>query len=239
MEALDVLAWPVGRLGEAMVDWHSSRVAVAPSGAPVCPAELAYDRPEALHGWLEAAAAWLGVEAELVEVPYTEVASLVSGAGPALLCLPGREKLSFLALLGRQRRRVLLLGPDLAVHRVPVEVLCQACCHAVETPLEAEVEHVLDAIGVSGRHRHRARRALLGERLSGNVLGRAGSCACRPRPRSGSSYDRPISHSTWAGCSGRMRPRYLCGILAWWLLGWGRCTGASIPPGCWRGDSSA
>ena len=55
---------------------------------------------------------------------YWEVASLVSGAGPALLRLPGREKPSFLALLGRQRRRVLLLGPDLAVHRVPVEVLC-------------------------------------------------------------------------------------------------------------------
>src|SRR5262249_59009387 len=87
------------------------------------------------------------------------------------LRLPGREKLSFLALLGCQRRRVLLLGPDLAVRRVPVEVLCTACCHAVETPIEAEVEHVLDAIGVSGRHRHRARRALLGERLSGISLG--------------------------------------------------------------------
>ena len=96
MEALDVLAWPVGRLGEAMAGlarlqgWQ-----LRSPETPVCPAELAYDRPEALHGWLEAAAAWLGVEAELVEVPYTEVASLVSGAGPALLCLPGREKPSF------------------------------------------------------------------------------------------------------------------------------------------------
>src|SRR5687768_14057287 len=114
METLDVLAWPVGRLGEAMAGlarlqgWQLRR-----PEAPVCPAGVAYDRPEALYGWLEAAAAWLGVEAERVEVPYAEMASLVYGAGPALLCLPGREKLSFLALLGCQRRRVRLLGPDL------------------------------------------------------------------------------------------------------------------------------
>ena len=76
--------------------------------APVCPAGLAHDSPEALHEWLEAAAAWLGVEAELVEVPYADVARLVCGAGPALLRLPGREKPSFLAILGRQRRRVLV-----------------------------------------------------------------------------------------------------------------------------------
>src|SRR4051812_46878788 len=111
METLDALAWPVGRLGEVLAGlarlqgWRLRR-----PEAPVCPADLAYDRPEALHGWLEAAAAWLGVEAEPVEVPYAEVASLISVAGPALLCLPGQEKPSFLAVLGRRRRRVLLLG---------------------------------------------------------------------------------------------------------------------------------
>ena len=230
MEALDVLAWPVGRLGEAMAGlarfqgWQ-----LRSPEAPVCPAELAYDRPEALHGWLEAAAAWLGVEAELVEVPYTEVASLVSGAGPALLCLPGREKPSFLALLGRQRRRVLLLGPDLAVHRVPVEVLCRPAV----TPL---------------RHRWWRRWSTSSTRsvcpggtatgpvarcwASGSVayvLGRAGSCACRPRPRSGSSYDRPISHSHLGGLLGAYATQYLCGILAWWLLGWGALHGRLDP----------
>ena len=230
MEALDVLAWPVGRLGEAMAGlarlqgWQ-----LRSPEAPVCPAELAYDRPEALHGWLEAAAAWLGVEAELVEVPYTEVASLVSGAGPALLCLPGREKPSFLALLGRQRRRVLLLGPDLAVHRVPVEVLCQACCHAVETPLEAEVEHVLDAVGVSGRHRHRARRALLGERLSGLRLG---ACWVLRLPAAASFWQQlRQAHlpQHLGGLLGAYATQYLCGILAWWLLGWGALHGRLDP----------
>jgi ATP-binding cassette subfamily B protein len=230
MQALDTLAWPVGRLGEAMAGlarfqgWQ-----LRSPEAPVCPAELAYNRPEALHAWLEAAAAWLGVEAERVEVPYAEVASLVSGAGPALLCLPGREKPGFLALLGRQRRLVLLLGPDLAVHRVPVEVLCTACCHTVETPLEAEVEHVLDAIGVSGRHQHRARRALLGERLSGL---RFEACWVLRLPAEASFWQQLRQArlpQRLGGLLGAYAMQYLCGILAWWLLGWGALHGRLDP----------
>src|SRR5215470_1725300 len=123
MQALDALAWPVGRLGEAIVGlaqlqgWR-----LRSTETPVCPTGLAHDSAEALHEWLEAAAAWLGVEAEPIEVPYTEVETLVYGVGPALLRLQGLEKQGFLAILRRQQRWVLLLGPDLAVHRVPVEV---------------------------------------------------------------------------------------------------------------------
>src|SRR5262245_59914724 len=153
MEALDTLAWPVGRLGEAIAGlarlrgWRLRSVE-----APVCPTGLEQGNPEALHGWLEAVAAWFGVAAEPVEVPYAEVESLVRGVGPALLRFSGREKPGFLALLGSQRRQVMLLGPDLVLHRFSVEVLCTACCHDVEVPLVAEVEQVLDAVGVSRRH---------------------------------------------------------------------------------------
>src|SRR4029453_7754140 len=172
MEALDALAWPVGRLGEAIAGlarlrgWKLRSVE-----APICPTGLEQGNPEALDVWVEAVADCFGVEAEPVEVPYAEVESLVRGVGPALIRLPGREKPGFLALLGSQRCQVMLLGPDLVVHRVSVEVLCTACCHDVEVPLAAEVEQVLDAVGVSRRHRERARRAMLGERLSGSRLG--------------------------------------------------------------------
>src|SRR6266571_3796955 len=107
MEALDPLAWPVGRLGEAIValarlqGWRLRGVE-APGG----PAGPAPDSTEALGTWLEAVAAWVGLEAEPVEVPYGEVEGLVRRASPALLRLPGREKPGFLALLGSQRRWV-------------------------------------------------------------------------------------------------------------------------------------
>ena len=116
MEALNTLAWPMGRLGEAIMvlarlrGWQLRALE-----APVYQEGLRQEGTEALGVWLEAAATWLGVEAEPVEVPYAEVESLVRRAGPALLRLPGLEKPGFLALLGYQGRRALLIGPDLAV----------------------------------------------------------------------------------------------------------------------------
>ena len=230
METLDALAWPVGRLGEAIAGLARLRGwRLRSTEAPVWQTGWGHDNPEALSGWLEAAAAWLGVEAELVEVPYTEVASLVHGAGPALLRLPGREKPGFLALLGRQRRRVLLLGPDLVVHRIPAEVLCTACCHAVEAPLVAEVEHVLDAVGVSRWHRQRARRTMLGERLSG---ARLGECWVLRLPADASFWQQMrqahLPHYL-LGLLGAYATQYLCWILAWGLLGRGALHGRLDP----------
>ena len=147
---------------------------------------------------------------------------------PCCAC-PGREKPGFLALLGRQRRRVLLLGPDLAVHRVPVEVLCTACCHAVEAPLVAEVEHVLDAVGVSGRHRQRARRAMLGERLS---AARLGECWVLRLPADASFWQQMRQAHLprhLLGLLGAYATQYLCWILAWWLLGRGALHGRLDP----------
>jgi ATP-binding cassette subfamily B protein len=166
MEAIDPLAWPVTRLGEAMITlarrqgWH-----IRNTVAPVSPGGIEPGAGEALGVWLETAATWLGLEAEPVEVPYAEVAALLRGAGPTLLRLPGREKPGFLVLLGSQRRRVLLLGPDLTVHRVAIESVRTALCHGVEVPLQDEVAQMLHVVGVPRRHQARTQRALLDERL--------------------------------------------------------------------------
>jgi ATP-binding cassette subfamily B protein len=230
MEALDTLAWPVGRLGEAMVALARHRGwPLRCSEAPACPAALVPDCPEALPRWLEAAADWLGLEAERVEVSYAAVPSLVSGAEPALLCLPGQEKPGFLVVLGCRRHRVLLLGPDRVVHRVSMALLCTACCHTVATPLQAEIEPILDAIGVSRRHRHRARRALLDERLRSVQFG---TCWVLRLPSVASFWQQlRQAHlpQTLGGVLGAYALQYLCGILAWWLLGRGALDGRFEP----------
>jgi ATP-binding cassette subfamily B protein len=138
---------------------------------PVCPEERGQGSTEALGEWLETAATWLGLEAEPVAVPYAEVEALVRGAAPALIRLPATAKPGFLVLLGSQRHRVTLLGPDLRTHRVAVEMVRTALCQAVEAPLLAEVEQVLEIVGVAGRRRVRAQRTILRERLSAERLG--------------------------------------------------------------------
>src|SRR5262249_6189424 len=160
METLTTLTWPMGRLGEAIMvlarlrGWRLRDIE-----APVYQEGLEQEGTEAPGVWLEAVATWLGIEAEPVEVPYAEVESLVRSAGPALLRLPGLEKPGFLALLGYQGRRALLVGPDLAVHRIALTVLCTALCHTVAAPLMAEVAQVLTAVGVPRQRWARAQRA--------------------------------------------------------------------------------
>lgn len=230
MEALDSLAWPVGRLGEAMAGlarlqgWRLQSVET-----PVCPPGVEQGSPEALPRWLEAVAAWLGVAAEAMEVPYAEVERLIRGAGPALLRLPGREKVSFLALLGVKRRRALLLGPDLAVHRLPVAVLCAACRSQVEAPLAAEVAQVLNAVGVSRRHWQRACRTLLDERLSGMRLGECWVVRLPARAAFWQQMRQAYLPHYLGGLLGAHALQYLCMIMAWGLLGRGVLQGRLDP----------
>src|SRR6266581_3486462 len=230
MEALDPLAWPVGRLGEAIValarlQGRRLRGGEAPGG----PAGPAPDSTEALGTWLEAVAAWVGLEAEPVEVPYGEVEGLVRRASPALLRLPGREKPGFLALLGSQRRWVRLLGPDLAVRRVPVEVVRTALCQAVEAPLRAEVEQMLQDLGVAKRRHAWAQRTMLGEQLSAQRLR---GCWLLRLPADASFWRQMrqarLPHRL-LGLLGAYALQYLCWLLAWGLLGRGALQGRLEP----------
>jgi len=120
MEALRALAWPLERLGEALETVARHRgLPLHQRETPIPPDGLGRDGAAELGLWLETAAAWLGLEAEPVEAPYAELAGLVRGAGPALLRLPSAGAPCCLALLKGTRRTVTLLGPDLAVHRLP------------------------------------------------------------------------------------------------------------------------
>jgi hypothetical protein len=95
-------------------------------GAP--PARLFTADHAALAHWIEAAATWLGLEAEPVETPHAEVASLIRRAGPALIRLPDQSEARFLVLLGGSRRGAVLLSPELESVRVEPEVVRAVVC---------------------------------------------------------------------------------------------------------------
>lgn len=230
MEALDTLIWPAGRLGEAiavLARFHGWRL--RDGAASDAPAALEQDSPERLGDWLEAVAAWQGVEAEQVEVPYPEIEALVRRAAPALLRLPGLEKPGFLALLRCQRRRVMLVGPDMQVQRVNVEMIRTALCDAMEIPLTLEVEQVLTTVGVSKRRQAQARRAILEEQLGATRLSH---CWLLRLPATASFWQHMRqSHlpRLLLGLLGAYATQYLCWLLAWWLLGRGVVQGRLDP----------
>jgi ABC-type multidrug transport system fused ATPase/permease subunit len=225
MRDLNTLAWPVARLGEAL-EAMARRSGLAPGEREslVPPEGLTQEEAEALGAWIETAAAWLGLEAESVEVPYAEVKWLVRRAGPALLRLPGAEAPRFVVLLGG-RRGVSVLGPDLRVHRLPLLAVRAALCRALEAPLAAEVHQLLAAVGVPVWRQELARQAILGERLSAE---RIGGCWLLRLP-AGTHFWHQMRHARLPQrllvLVGAHATQYVLWLLSWWVVGQGALQG--------------
>jgi ATP-binding cassette subfamily B protein len=225
MRDCTALAWPLSRLGEAIealgrlgrLGVKAVEVEAPPPGVGVAPEEVG--------PWIEAAAEWLGLEAEPVEASYGEVEQLVGRAGPALFLLRGAAEPTFLALLGGKGRRVDLLTPERGVVQVRQENVCQELCRAVEAPVADQVEGCLTQAGLRGRRRPRARAALLRQLLA-------------PARVEGCWLLRPAGTAVLASLAREARVPRLLGtllaahaldyglwILSWGLLGWMSLTG--------------
>jgi ATP-binding cassette subfamily B protein len=222
---LDALAWPSGRLGEAL-QALARRSGLA---GTIKEADRARDLGEpppgadgqALEDWIEAAAAASGLEAEPVEVSYRETADLVRRAGPALLRLPGEGAPRFVALLAGGRRTVLLLDPGHGARRVPAAALVDTLRCEHDARLGPEVDRLLDEAGVPRRRRARARAAILAERLSAARIGGGWLFDLPP----GGSFRRALRRAHLPGrvavmvVSHMMQHALL--LLSWWILGLG------------------
>jgi ATP-binding cassette subfamily B protein len=223
---LTAFSWPVSKLGEALEALaHTCGLTSIAIETSAPPHGLIQGADEALTQWIEAAAGCLGLEAELVDVPYAEVERLLRRAGPALLCWPKPGEPRFLALLGGRWRAVLILGPDRVVHRLQPEVLRAALCQTIELPLVAEVTQLLDEAGVPQQRQARAQAAILRERLSPVRLG--GCWLLRLPP--GASLWRQVCHARLPchlfGLIGAHAVQYFLLLLSWWMIGLGALEG--------------
>src|SRR3990172_6269409 len=135
------LSFPLARLGDA-IDALARKSRLAPRAVelPAALDTLATNGEEAQARWMDSAAAWIGVEAEPVECAYADVESTVRRAGPAVFRVPGGDAPRFLAVLRGGRSSLRLVGPDLEVHRVALDRVCEALTRHLEVPLAAEVD---------------------------------------------------------------------------------------------------
>jgi ATP-binding cassette subfamily B protein len=214
------LSWPAARLGEA-IETAGRRAGLgareAEVGAP--PARLLTGDGTALGQWIEAAASWLGLEAEPAETAYAEVEQLIRTAGPALVRLPDRDEARFLVLLRGRRREAVLLSPELEAVAVDPEAVRAALCGPHELPLAKGIEQSLAEAGVPARRQSRARQAvlrqLLGEQRIGDcwlLCSSAGAAftvqareAGLPRLLAGLLLAHATAYALW--------------LFSWWLLG--------------------
>ena len=226
MEKLDSLTWPAEWLGEAITvvaqrqGWQLRDVE-----SPAAPPSLGPTDVVGLGAWLEATATWLGLTAEPIQTSYAEIEDLVRGAGPALLRVPGQEKPKLLVLLKGRGRQVRLLGPDLNVHRMAVDDLCQVLRNPIESVILPEIEAVLGAMDMNQKRRERTRRAMLRERLSAQSLEYCWLLCLA----SGTSFWQHLQQARLPYCLAQLIGMYsiqhVCWILSWWLLGLGALQG--------------
>lgn len=182
----------------------------------VVPESVAQGKPGDLGRWIEWAGARLGVEAEAVETSLSEFGQLVLGAGPALFHIHSDEGSCFLLLFKSAFGALYFIGPDLNLHRCPVETLRTVMCQQYEAPLVPEIDRLLEAAELPKHRRQRVRTVMLQERLATKRLG---SC-----------WILRLSPSTgfWRQLSQARLPRrlgFMLGLFAVMygleLLGWG------------------
>ncbi len=165
--------------------------------------------------WMERAAAWFEIEAELFGIQGSRVEIDLAQSAPAMLSL---SPAVFVALLAVQGTRAKLLAPDGSVRTISFEELRANLCREKETPHEAEVDAMLDTCELSGVARSKARAALLRERLHDDWI-LVWQLRARPGARFWSQMRANGLPVRLALLAGAHVVEYGLWLTAWWVIG--------------------
>lgn len=222
---ITTLAWPGFRLGE-LIENLARRGKLFPRSAlmPLPPDHLANLGDEAISRWIDVAAGVLDLEADPVQLLYSEIDTFVHRAAPAILRLPGdlaAEEPRLLALVKSSRRHAFFLTPDLKIRRVPMRTIQQALSTPLEAPVSQNIDQLLQESGVPPDRRIKARQTILLEQLGPSRI--QGGWLLRLSPGSdmwklfrNAHLLRPL-----LGLFGLFFLQQALFILSWWVIGRG------------------
>jgi ATP-binding cassette subfamily B protein len=221
--ALAASSWPAARAGEAL-EAIASRCGIAarPNSTPVIPAAL---DDEQLSDWIEACGEWLGVEIQAATLPYAGLAEALQSAGPAMLRIGSGPETHLLLIVGRESRRLLLLGPDLRLRRAAADQVASALAEEIEQPVAVRIDRMLDSSGVKPRRKAKVAKAILRDRLASRQIG---GCWLLRLPPDASFWRqlrqvRAPARAAALACANFAQD--LLWISAWWVLGAGALEG--------------
>jgi ATP-binding cassette subfamily B protein len=172
---LQSYTWPISKLDEALIALaqKSGFLSDLPDSKFTQPTiKKGTNESDVLNNWIEAAASWLGIEAEEVSTPYGEIQQLLRLSGPALFHLRVQDEESrLLLLLKRGWRGAAIVTPDGEVIRVKPSEIRAAWCYDLEAPLLPEIEEFLAEMGLEKKRWPDASVAFLQERLRHHKIG--------------------------------------------------------------------
>ncbi len=224
----DTLTWSAGQLAQAM-----EGLAIA-SGLEPRPVQASCDSgsnslPDGVfEKWIQQNARWHGLEAEHIDVTYDAVDEMLRQVGPALLKIPGNDVPQFLALLGDGKgngKSVSALAPDLSTRKVSPSWIRSRLVDSLEEPLAREIQPLIELAGIPEQRRHRARAALIHERLRNKSV----TSFWKMRVPPGAGFAHQIREAKiplrFFGLVAAYCGEYALWILSWWLIGKGALEG--------------
>jgi ATP-binding cassette, subfamily B, bacterial len=215
------LSWPADRIGEAIhllarkSGWSAPNSVEAPT--ETSSHEAGTHSAEQLTHWIDAAAAALDLEAEPVELFYSETDHFLQNAGPALFRLPGSS--NFLIVLKSSHRWTSILTPGQNAARLKPEIIRRALCTVVEASVAPQVERILSETKVGGKRAHRARAALFNTLLADARIGNCWIIRSTPAAQALGQARQAGIPGLLAALTGAHVIRYAAWIASWWLLG--------------------
>jgi ATP-binding cassette subfamily B protein len=228
------LCWPPSRLGEALDELaRRAGLGMQTHDIPLPPEDAVRGGTQELGRWIEWAACRIGIEAEAVETAVPEVTRMLLGAGPALLCIDTGHGIGFVPVLRARFGLLHVIGPDLAIHRCPVELLRAAICARHEAPLTSEIDRLLAEAGVPVARRGRVRAAMLAQRLASEQAGRCWLLRLAPASGMRRQLARAGLFRRIGLMLGLAAGLYGLEILAWALVGRVALNGHADPGWLW------
>lgn len=165
--------------------------------------------------WIETSCSRLEVDASACHAPMREVETALVTAAPALLRMSNGRFLGVIDVNGEKAR---LAATDSRTIDVPLIVVRDALCAAVEAPFAADVHRLVDACAIGAVRRDRARRAILRERAGSNTI----ALGWRVRRSAASNFVEQLRYAGAfrAACAfaGSYALEYALTLGSWWLL---------------------
>jgi hypothetical protein len=138
--------------------------------------------------WIETSCSRLDVDARFCHTPVLDVEAALASAAPALLQLSNGRFVGVIDVLGGRAR---LATTDSRTIDVPLLVVRDALCAAIEAPFAPEVQRLVDACAIGPARRDRARRAIIKRRAGSRTV----ALGWRLRRSVGSSFVRQLQHA--------------------------------------------
>ena len=225
-----IYAWPLERASTALaalveasgLDLGARDAELGAEAPPIERTDKGGIDVDLLGAWLEHRGAALGCEIEPTHVQIGELDEALARFGPALLLIvpPGEEPVLVALCQGRAgARSVVVLGPDLKRHRVPVAELVRALAEPGLADKRGECSALLEAAQIPEQRRAAATEVLLRRRLATAYLRGIWQLRLPPSAAIGEQLRRDGVVRSLAVSTLSYLAHYVLLLASWWVIG--------------------